>query len=172
MSKEANVIAEFKRAFGAMVPVQVFPAEVTEVDEATASCTVKPVSGPELFDVRIKAAINDKTDGLLIVPVVGSTVLVGIIGNDAETAYIAKYDSIDRVLLHNGSLGGMVKVGELVSKLNALESDLNTIKNVFTGWTPVPNDGGAALKTAASTWAGSAITQTAAADLENPKLKH
>ena len=173
MSKEAKLIESLKKAFGSMIPVQIFPAEVAEVDEAAASCTVKPVSGPEIFDVRIKAAINDKTDGLVIVPVVGSFVLVGIIGNDPETAYIAKYDSIDKIVMHGGNLGGIVKVQEVVNKLNALEQDLNNLKTVFSSsWTPVPNDGGAALKTAAATWSGSTITETAVADLENPKIKH
>ena len=173
MSKEAKVIEALKKAFGGMVPVQVFPAKVTEVDEATASCTVEPVAGPEIFEVRIKAAINDKKDGLVIVPVVGSFVLVGIIGNDPETAYIAKYDSIEKIVLHGGELGGIVKVQDLVSKLNALEKDLNNLKTVFSsGWVPVASDGGAALKTAAATWAGSTITESAVAELENPKIKH
>ena len=80
-------------------------------------------------------------------------------------------NSID-VILNTGSNGGMVKVNSLVSKLNTVESDLNNLKTVLSTWVPVPNDGGAALKTAAASWAGQTLTPTQASDLENNKVKH
>lgn len=38
-----------------------------------------------------------------------------------------------------------------VAKGDVTDSNFQAIKDLFTSWTPVPNDGGAALKTAAST---------------------
>ena len=44
------------------------------------------------------------------------------------------------------------------TELDKLKDDLNTLKTVFsTGWIVAPNDGGAALKAAATTWYGSTI---------------
>lgn len=76
------------------------------------------------------------------------------------------------VILNGGSFGGMVKAEQLTQRINAIEKDINTLKNVFSTWVTTPNDGGAALKLAASTWAGSLLTLTQRSDYENGKVKH
>lgn len=76
------------------------------------------------------------------------------------------------VILNGGSFGGMVKAEQLTQRINAIEKDINTLKNVFSAWVITPNDGGAALKLAASTWADSPLTLTQRSDYENGKVKH
>lgn len=78
----------------------------------------------------------------------------------------------ENILFNGGDNGGLVKVNDLVSKVNIIENDLNTLKNAIAGWTPVLNDGGTALKTATSAWFAATITNTTAADLKNDKVKH
>ena len=78
----------------------------------------------------------------------------------------------NEVIFNGGDLGGMVKVIELTAKLNKVESDLNTIKGAFETWVPVAGDGGAALKTAATIWAGETITLTERADIEDTTITH
>lgn len=86
---------------------------------------------------------------------------------DETTAELTK----DGIVFNGGDLGGLVKVEELTKQINAIEKDINTLKNVFTGWVTVPQDGGAALKTAATTWAGQTLTLTKRGDYENEKVK-
>ena len=76
------------------------------------------------------------------------------------------------VILNGGSFGGMVKAEQLTQRINAIEKDINTLKNVFSAWVTTPNDGGAALKPSASTWADSPLTLTQRSDYENGKVKH
>ena len=76
------------------------------------------------------------------------------------------------VILNGGSFGGMVKAEQLAQRINAIEKDINTLKNVFSAWVTTPNDGGAALKLAATAWAGSLLTLTQRSDYENGKVKH
>lgn len=76
------------------------------------------------------------------------------------------------VILNGGSFGGMVKAEQLTQRINAIEKDINTLKNVFSAWVTTPNDGGAALKLAAAAWAGSPLTLTQRSDYENGKVKH
>lgn len=76
------------------------------------------------------------------------------------------------VILNGGSFGGMVKAEQLAQRINAIEKDINTLKNVFSAWVTTPNDGGAALKLAAAAWAGSLLTLTQRSDYENGKVKH
>jgi hypothetical protein len=53
-----------------------------------------------------------------------------------------------------------------------VEKDLNSLKQVFLqDWVPVSQDGGAALKAAAATWAGRRLTETQKSDIENEKVK-
>ncbi len=76
------------------------------------------------------------------------------------------------IVLNGGGLGGIVKVEQLTRHINAIENDINTLKKVFSAWKITPNDGGAALKLAATTWAGSPLTLTRRGDYENEKVKH
>ena len=78
----------------------------------------------------------------------------------------------ESTIFNEGLNGGLAKVAELTQKLNNLEDDVNNLKDVFTGWTPVPSDGGAALKTAAATWAGDKLTKTEQAEIEDTTITH
>ena len=61
---------------------------------------------------------------------------------------------------------------DLTERLNIIEKDINKLKKVFSSsWTPVPQDGGAALKGAAASWAGATLTETQRSDYENEKVK-
>ena len=77
----------------------------------------------------------------------------------------------DGIVLNGGSLGGLVKVEELTGRLNTIENDINSLKSVFTGWVPAPQDGGAALKRSVASWAGQRLTPTKRGDYENEKVK-
>lgn len=83
----------------------------------------------------------------------------------------AKLDE-NAVTLNGGSLGGLVKVVELTKRLNLIENDINALKGIFADWGPVSQDGGAALKTAATNWSAQTLKPTTRSDYENDKVKH
>lgn len=76
------------------------------------------------------------------------------------------------IRFNDGANHGLVKVEELTIKLNTLEQEINDLKSVFLKWKPVPQDGGAALQIAASTWAGTQLNTTQRQELENDKITH
>ena len=78
----------------------------------------------------------------------------------------------ENIIFNGGNLGGLPVVGDLAKRLNIIENDINTLKTVFASWVPVAQDGGAALSTAATSWAASQLSLTKAADYENTKVKH
>lgn len=159
--------------------------KITAVDETERTCDGEPLNGDaEIFGIRLQSIING-ADGFCLIPKVGSVGIVTFINK--ATGYLALISSVDKmivksetqiaidcdeIIFNGGSNDGFVKVGDLVSKLNAVESDLNKLKNIFTAWIPVPQDGGGALKTASASWAGQTITPTQQTDLENTKIKH
>jgi hypothetical protein len=61
------------------------------------------------------------------------------------------------------SLDSLVQteLARIKGELEAITDDVNALKDVFSNWVPAPQDGGAALRSAAATWYGSAIDDPA-----------
>lgn len=147
-----------------------FQAEVKGVEGD--SCTVD-IAGLQLTDVRLKSVINGETeDVLLVVPPVGSKVLLGTLTGDYRDLAILSVERFERIILGGADFGGLVKATELTEKLNVLEKEINDLKSVLSGWTPVAQDGGAALKGAITAWSGSVLQTTRQTDIENSKITH
>lgn len=116
------------------------------------------------------ALIGNAESGVMVVPKDGS--VVAVVWVSKTTAVVVMVAEVEEIRLMGGQLGGLVKVEELVKKLNAVEKDLNSLKQVFLqDWVPVSQDGGAALKAAAATWATQRLTETQKSDIENEKVK-
>lgn len=127
--------------------------------------------GTVIEDVRICANFNDDTNkiGLVCVPKVESIVLVQFIG-DSE-AYVTMVSEVDFVYLNANTYGGLVKVQDLVTKLNNLENTVNTIITTFNAHTHVASSFGSPTTTPPTPVAGS-LTPTVKADLENTTVQH
>ncbi len=90
------------------------------------------------------------------------------LANDSQTIEV----TAEGIVFNGGAFGGLIKIEELTKKINAIEDDINKLKQTFSTWIPAPNDGGGALKGAISSWAGQQIVKTKKSDYENEKVKH
>ena len=91
-------------------PVQSFWAEVKSVNEAERTCSVNPINGsPALEDVMLKGDLDGNDSGITEFPAVGSQVVVSILNNDEDTAYLSKLTVVDKVVI-NGKLIGKVNL--------------------------------------------------------------
>jgi hypothetical protein len=142
---------------------------VSDIDLATFTCTCTPIDGSaEFYEVLLNA---DADKGFTLIPTNGSLVIIQ--QTSQANAYVTMVSKVDQVYLAGDANGGLVKVNDLVSKLNRIENDINVLKLVFSTWLPVASDGGAALKLAAATWfAQQLIPITTANDLQNNTVKH
>lgn len=156
----------------------------------TYTVKVKPLTddGAE-FDALLDGK-QANTYGAILVPKQGSTVWVSRPPLAFGSAFVCKTTEVDKVLvklgnstldwdanngtltLNGGNNKGLVIAPALQGRLNAIENDLNAIKTVFTAWVPAPGDGGAALKTAAATWAAQQLTITQLNDIQNTSITH
>ena len=59
----------------------------------------------------------------------------------------------------NGNTDNAVRFTKLKETIDELQNDITTLKAVFSGWAPSANDGGAALKTASTTWYGTPLVK-------------
>jgi len=144
--------------------------KVLSVDETNRTCEVEPIDGSAgIPETRLQANIN-LNSGFILFPAIDSHVVVCFLNKNA--AFVALFSEVDKVHLRGDQLGGLIKVEDLVTRLNNVENDLNDLKTVFNSWTPVSQDGGAALKTAAGTWFGSQIETTEKSHIENTNVNH
>lgn len=151
---------------------------VDSVDTSTRSCECTAVAGRAVTGLTNVQLMADIEDGVLIVPVIGSLVIVGY--SRKNLPYVAMFSAVEKVLiqtasgvqLNDGTFGGLVTVEALTTKLNNLENDINNLKTAFNTWIVTPNDGGAALKGAAATWSGGSLTPTERTEIENTTVTH
>lgn len=173
MSKVTKTTEELIRTLRDMfkAPVVIEPGTVVSVNEDDLTCVVNPTDGPQIFDVRLKAAIDGVKDGVVQIPTLNSTVLIAMIGNEANTRFIIAFGSVSKIVINGGSKGGLINIQTLIEQLNKTNEVVNAIKNSLTGWTPMPNDGGAALKTYATSQIGSKATGDFS-NMEDNKVLH
>lgn len=173
-----NAKDEFKQAVRAFADAGRVPslrwATVKEVDAREKTMTVVGVEDDlEYYDVELGLG------SVFVYPAAGSTVLIGIVEGQASAAFLLSAGKAERIevaadveiVLNGGGDGGLVLVGNLAGVLNKIQQDVNDLKTAVSGWTPVAQDGGAALKTALGPWVGRQLEMTKETDLENEKVK-
>jgi len=180
------------REFG-KTEAQVFTATVTGVNVEAKTISILDIDELEFRDVRLSAAEDDKQT-LILVPKMHSTVLVAQIGNDLNTLYVIAINEVERIQgkfkaldvaddagftigLENGVLklngdqfGGIVKAPELKTQVDKNTLILQKMQETFNSWTPIPEDGGAALKALVSQF--TSLSRADLSNINNDKIKH
>lgn len=147
------------------IPVQTAWVICNEVDwdAKTMTCT-GTIDELEYYDVLL--GLNT----LQIKPALKSKCLIGLIGNNSAASFLIWSNDSELIQFNKGEKGGIPISSEVTNRLNSIEQDINGLKQVFSSWVAVPNDGGNALKIASSSWYGSALTETQESDIANDKI--
>ncbi len=173
MTDEEKIERAFISLIDSRVPVQTLPAVVTAVDIDKATCDVEFLDKDLAPHRAVHLYAGTATDkGLLVIPKLKSFVYVSIVNNDSQWAFVALFTAIDEIRLRGNQYGGLIKIEELINRLNTVEKDINSLKTAFKSWVTAPNDGGAALKTIATKWYSSQLSLTDKKDIENDKINH
>jgi hypothetical protein len=96
-------------------------------------------------------------------------IIAHLMNNDAE-GIVVWCEKIDAMKINGDDLGGLLNGPKLIQELNKLKSFQQKVQQVFNAWVPVPQDGGAALKTQVTQF--TALQLPNFQDLENKKVKH
>ena len=162
-------MSEIKNAISTLVGIEDMvyfdDCEVISTNEGERTCIVQ--NGVNEIVVRLMTVVDD---GVLIMPKIGS--IVSVLQSDKYDPIIVQFSEVEKIILMGGDNKGLVKVIELKNKLNAVENKINDLITKINSWTPVPNDGGSALKIALATWLASSLTPTQQADIENTLIQH
>ena len=142
---------------------------VTDLSDVTCEVSIDGLSIP---DVRLRASTEVDGAQIIVRPAVGSVVIVGSLTGDLDHLVVLSMDRAEEVIINGGKLGGLIKVQEITQKLNALESEVNNLKQLLASWVPVKGDGGAVLRGLLGSWAGKRLTLSRREDYEDTKVKH
>lgn len=165
--------------------LQISDGKVTFVDATGDSpsytCEIQVGTGADLAtyqDIPLRVLTGSRAS-IVEVPVLGSRCMICFRDGNMGRPQLFAVDQVDQLLLNcgqvvvnDGKLGGLINIEDLVTRLNNVEKDINTLKTAFNTWVTVPNDGGAALKAGAATWSGNPLTETVKEDMEDTKFLH
>ena len=84
-----------------LIPLQVFPAQVKEVDENNRTCTVRVNDNVDLYEVKLYAVTDKDLKGFCLIPAQDSQVLVARIANGNDL-FVCSFSVVDKVV---GTIG-------------------------------------------------------------------
>lgn len=190
---DRSVITAIQKAAGTFKEdsVKLYVGVVKDFDEDKATCNVIIENDVVLPNVKLQSAI---CDGLLIIPKKDSTVYVLTstyndslivqfsdiekyylqVGESSFTIFNDAQSGGEQIVLNDGSYKGIVKVEDLVKKINAIEDKVNAINTAIKTTTVVLAPSGTyPLTTNPDVAALTDITpKTTEDDLQNKKVTH
>lgn len=148
------------RLIDSRIPEGSFSGAVKKVSGEV--CSVSPTDGgSDYHKVRLKPSIDGKDFGVIIVPKIGSSVIVSPLGKKASGHYVSQWSEVEEILmktsngvqilfksngaleLNGDNLGGLVKVQGLLARLNDIEAKFNVLVQMYNththGSQPVPS---------------------------------
>lgn len=186
---DRDIIESVQHLAGTHMEDKVFnvAATVDSVNEAARTCDVTTITGKQSIAIEGVKLMPIVDDGVLFIPTIGSTIFMSY--SNYGSAYVTQFSQIDKVLfivgstslqiidgklmLNDGSYGGLIEVAKLVSKLNALENLVNDLVSKFNSHTHIlslTSGTGTAAPTAAPET--TTLTPTQRNDIENTTITH
>jgi len=188
MSKIKDILLDFVNIWSNQNNIYSKQCTVTSVDQVKRICTCSPVDGTaDILEVQLESDITLNSDnepiasdpkGFFIVPQIGSLVIVTFLAKD--DAFISAWTEIKEVIVitpqftfNDGAFGGLTKLSDLVLRIKEYESLFTQLKTDFNAWTPVPHDGGLALKTILiSGFLTKTVPNSSVSEFENTNVIH
>jgi hypothetical protein len=118
--------SDFRRALQGvmlgMLPVTVVAGKVVELDRAAACIDVQPLddTAAPFLDVRLRAVDDGQATGFIQWPKAGSDVLVGLINNDRNTAFLVAASQVETFTLSSEQESLLPWLQELVKSVQQL----------------------------------------------------
>jgi hypothetical protein len=156
---------------GQRFPVMSGKVKSVDTDEMTCS-VVFSVDGDEATEGVLLNVKLGNASGFYPIPAVNSDCVVAEVDGPGNLWELLKASSYSKIKINGGLKGGLINIDDLVTRLNNIEYDINTLKSIFSGWTVLAGDGGSALRVAAASWYADTLGATSAGDMEDVDVTH
>ena len=77
-------------------------------------------------DVRLRASETDDNGEMLIVPKVGTAVIIGSLSGDYSSLVVLAVDHVESITINGGKLGGLINIEDITKRLNELVKAVNS----------------------------------------------
>ena len=119
--------------------------EASVVESKDTECTIK-YQGLEHKNVRLVCGFSQSLTTVIVKPAVDSTVLVADLSSGKmRDLVVLMVENAKSITIDEGTKS-------ITKRLDEIEAAINSLKDAFSTWIPVSQDGGAALKTNLQTW--------------------
>ena len=129
------------------------------------SCTVT-FGTLDVEGVRLRASLADNESHLLIVPKVGTAVVVGSLSNDLSMLVVLAVDEVESITINGGKLGGLINIESLTQKINDLVRTFNNHTH------QVSTTGSATAQTGTAAAVTSKASELNKSDYEDTQVTH
>ena len=119
--------------------------EASVVESKDTECTIK-YQGLEHKNVRLVCGFSQSLTSVIVKPAPNSTVLVADLSSGKmRDLVVLMVENAKSITIDEGTKS-------ITKRLDEIEAAINSLKDAFSTWIPVSQDGGAALKTNLQTW--------------------
>ena len=127
MQPEERLIRNIRAAAGPQ-PLTVYQGIVASVEGIT--CTVT-FGSQDVSGVRLRASEADNKAQILLVPRVGTAVIVGSLSGDLSQLVVLSVDEVERIEINGGKLGGLINIETITDKINQLVEAFNAHTHII-----------------------------------------
>jgi len=164
------------------IPMTLRRVVVTSVDwEAKTMDATDFIDGLEHLDIRLGLGFMN------VRPAIESLALIAMIGKEQVDTLLIDCEAVEQIefqdltgfkldlnegkmTLNGDAFAGLVKGPELKKQVDKNTAILEKIQQVFNSWTPIPSDGGAALKAQVTQF--TSLQRANLSDIQNENIKH
>jgi hypothetical protein len=148
---------------GAGKEITIWQGIVKSVEGTTCTVTFGTL---DVEGVRLRASLAENESHLLIVPKVGTAVVVGSLSNDLSLLVVLAVDEVESITINGGKLGGLINIESLTQKINELVRTFNNHTH------QVSTTGSATAQTGTAAAVTSKASELNKSDYEDTKVTH
>lgn len=148
---------------GAGKEITIWQGIVKSVEGTTCTVTFGTL---DVEGVRLRASLAENESHLLIVPKVGTAVVVGSLSNDLSLLVVLSVDEVESITINGGKLGGLINIESLTQKINELVRTFNNHTH------QVSTTGSATAQTGTAAAVTSKASELNKSDYEDTKVTH
>lgn len=143
--------------------ITIWQGIVKSVEGTTCTVTFGTI---DVEGVRLRASLAENESHLLIVPKVGTAVVVGSLSNDLSLLVVLAVDEVESITINGGKLGGLINIESLTQKINELVRTFNNHTH------QVSTTGSATAQTGTAAAVTSKASELNKSDYEDTKVTH
>lgn len=148
---------------GAGKEITIWQGIVKSVEGTTCTVTFGTL---DVEGIRLRASLAENESHLLIVPKVGTAVVVGSLSNDLSLLVVLAVDEVESITINGGKLGGLINIESLTQKINELVRTFNNHTH------QVSTTGSATAQTGTAAAVTSKASELNKSDYEDTKVTH